>query len=172
MAVTVGGAARALTGPSPWSAGLFLIAGAVLLYVGAQIGGSANALFQRTEDVTATVDVSNRQLHFTTWDGVAVSAPIITDCRQRGRPPSNECIVPFQDGDKVLIAYDPEQPTRVWMGDTPGGGRAALFLALGIAAVVAGILLAWWSIIQPALMRMFSSTSRVLSQSRRDDSKR
>jgi hypothetical protein len=58
------------------------------------------------------------------------------------------------------------------MGDTPGGGRAALFLALGIAGVIAGLLLAWWSVVQPGLRRLFSSTANVLPQNRRDDRKR
>jgi hypothetical protein len=149
-----------------------LVVGAIILAIGINVASEANALFARTQSAVATVDLVDRQLHFTTWGGQQVSAPLITDCKESQRPPRTGCIARFEQGDQVLISYDAEEPSHVWVGNTPGGGTATLLLAVGVAMLVAGGLVLWWTWLQPRIQSFFSGTAQALPQRRAPDDRR
>jgi hypothetical protein len=132
-----------------------LLLGAIILLVGSNIGAKSNALFARTQNTVATVDATNSQLRFTTWAGMDAIAPLITDCKQRVRPPRTGCINLFVNGDEVRISYDPDEPSNVWIGITPGGGKATILIALGITLLVGGALGFWWVAAKPWLTGLF-----------------
>ena len=148
------------TKPSPWSITAILVLGAIILFVGSGIGATSNALFERTQHAVAIVDATNGQLHYTTWSGNDAIAPLITDCKQRERPPRTRCVNFFADGDEVRIAYDPDEPFHVWTGITPGGGKATILIALGIILLVGGALGFWWVVAKPLLMWLFHRTPK------------
>jgi hypothetical protein len=144
-----------LTEPSIWNLTAIVLLGGILLLLGSNVGARSNALFARTEYAVATVDTTAGQLLFTTWKGEAVRTPLITDCRRSVRSPRTGCQIFFVDGDEVLINYDPEEPTWVWSGITPGGGKATILIALGIILLVGGGLDFWWVVAKPWLRTRF-----------------
>lgn len=143
-----------LSRPSPWSTTALVLLGTIILLIGSDAVANSNALFNRAQYSVGTVSATNDQLAYATWAGQLVTVPLITDCKEKRRPPRSGCIAYFEDGDEVLISYDPDYPSDVWIGLVPGGGKATLALAAGIAMVVTGVLGLWWMVVKPRLQAL------------------
>lgn len=135
--------------PKSWTGFVGLIVGVLLIVVGLGLLEEVGVLRDRTEQRVAVV--RGEDLHFTTLAGVDYVVPLENTCKHAEPPPKRGCIDHYADGDEVLVWYDNANPTHMWEGSTPGGGRATSVLYAGIILVTFALVTLYAAFVLPRI---------------------
>tara|TARA_Y100001936_G_scaffold164071_1_gene160294 strand:- start:3840 stop:4328 length:489 start_codon:yes stop_codon:yes gene_type:complete len=131
-----------------------LLVAICITLMGLLLLNNVGKLADRTESSMATY--SDGKLSFQTTEGRNVVVIRDDPCKRRGPRPANKCLLFFENGDNVIVTYDAENPSRTWLGPTPGGWAAVSILWGGIAlAIFAGL----WLVFTSKLYRRITSSS-------------
>jgi hypothetical protein len=127
-----------------------VVVGVTLITVGRLQISNAGDLYDRSERLIATV--MDGHLEFNTVAGRSMTVLLQDDCKFAEPPPDRGCLERYDNGDEVLVWYDPEDPSRTWEGSAPIGGGATFVLYLGIVLTLVGVLYLWF-ILHPSLVQ-------------------
>ncbi len=125
----------------------FMLLGTLLL-------NNVGNLAERTESSMATYE--DGKLTFEAKDVRNVVVAREDPCKRRGPRPANKCLLFFENGDDVVVTYDSENPSRTWLGPTPGGLTAVTILWSGIALAIFAAL---WLVFTSRWYRRLTSSS-------------
>ncbi len=120
-----------------------LLLSGVAVLAGWALLGQVGELAGRTERAVATYN--DGALTFTTLAGEDVTVPREGNCKLRSSSPPRDCVAFFENGDEVVVTFDPANPTRTWSGPTPGGVLATGLLWGGIAAGIFALFYLWFT---------------------------
>ena len=140
-----------------------IIAAAMILY-GAFSLNKVHEVSERTEYSMATYTAGH--LTFLTTNGFEVSNPREDQCKYRTARPENKCLLYFSDGDKVVVTYDSSDPTHTWLGPTPGGFTAVVYLWGGVGV---GIFATLWLVFTSKWYQQLSRVTAVYKHKGSDD---